>query len=199
LINRQVKPEEAFILKDGRVLNSLAELRDNLHSIGDDLFFHHVSNTRSDFANWARHVHRDKRLADNLESAKTQLDVYKTITRRQREHTHRARPLKKLPEAMIIKMDDGGKKEMKITIEGKTTKKKYGANMLIPKGGFKDNFTPFVHQEKIDYEKLRYKTDEEIGSKKKRICQQEHLRHGLNDFVKGIIFGVIVGILLALI
>lgn len=62
-----MKPEEQFHFKDGSRIASLDELRDKIERISYDEFYHHVTGSRNDFANWIRYVLKDPQLADQLE------------------------------------------------------------------------------------------------------------------------------------
>ena len=77
--------DKRFVLKDGRVLKDLVELSHALEHMSDDVFNHHVNNSKNDFRNWVRDVFSQKELAAELEKAKTrselQLAVLKHIVK----------------------------------------------------------------------------------------------------------------------
>ena len=67
--------DKCFVLKDGRVLKDLVELAHSLDHMSDDVFNHHVNNSKNDFRNWIRDVFGQKELAAELEKAKTRSDL----------------------------------------------------------------------------------------------------------------------------
>ncbi len=67
--------DKRFVLKDGRVLKDLIELAHALEYMSDDVFNHHVNNSKNDFRNWVRDVFSQKELAAELEKAKTRSDL----------------------------------------------------------------------------------------------------------------------------
>ncbi len=58
--------ENAFVLRNGRVLKNLHELANALVSMDDETFAHHVSKERNDFANWIQGVFQDEKLAKQV-------------------------------------------------------------------------------------------------------------------------------------
>lgn len=67
---RHAESEQAFWVTDGRTLSNLLELRDALASMTDDVFAHHVSKERNDFADWIEHVLQDVELASTFRKSK---------------------------------------------------------------------------------------------------------------------------------
>jgi hypothetical protein len=53
ILEKEAKPEEAFLLRGGQKLKSLNDLRKALSYMDDSEFQHHVSPERNDFAAWA--------------------------------------------------------------------------------------------------------------------------------------------------
>ncbi len=71
--------EKRFWVCDGRVLKNLRELADVLEKMPKDVFNHHVTKERNDFAIWVNDVFGDKKLAGGLKKAKTAKGAAKKI------------------------------------------------------------------------------------------------------------------------
>lgn len=61
---------ECFWTTDGRVLQNLADLHLAFGSMDDEVFLHHVSKEKNDFADWVEYVLRDLECAEDLRKAK---------------------------------------------------------------------------------------------------------------------------------
>jgi len=59
-------PDNYFVLSSGVPLKNLKELANSLESMNDDIFFHHVSDSRNDFAAWASEILMEKELAEEM-------------------------------------------------------------------------------------------------------------------------------------
>ena len=85
-IARHVGPEQYFFLSDGRPLKSLLELADAFEDMTDDIFKHHVTDAKNDFAKWVQDVFGDEGLAIRLGQSKSrqqhQLIILKHLVRR---------------------------------------------------------------------------------------------------------------------
>ncbi|MBI2548589.1 hypothetical protein HYW21_04530 [Candidatus Woesearchaeota archaeon] len=55
-----------FVLMDGRRLKNLLELVDALDTMGDDIYHHHVNESRNDFYNWIHDVYHEIDLANQI-------------------------------------------------------------------------------------------------------------------------------------
>lgn len=76
-------PEEyAFILADGRKLRSLTELVHSLRDMNDDVFNHHVSEFRHDFATWVHDIFEDKELSSQLRSIQDRLTMQEHLLKK---------------------------------------------------------------------------------------------------------------------
>lgn len=62
--------EKHFIVADGNRIKSILELARALETMSEEIFRHHVNETRNDFSNWIRDVFEDNTLADELAKAK---------------------------------------------------------------------------------------------------------------------------------
>jgi hypothetical protein len=65
-----LKPEQYFWLRDGRSLKDLKELSEALINMPKDVFDHHVTKDRNDFANWVKGVLKAERLSEEIKIAK---------------------------------------------------------------------------------------------------------------------------------
>lgn len=63
-------PEQSFWVMDGQILTNLIELRDALATMSDDVFMHHVTKDRNDFADWIETVLEDAEIAHALRKSK---------------------------------------------------------------------------------------------------------------------------------
>jgi hypothetical protein len=62
---------QSFWVSDGQILNSLLALHDALHSMDKEVFGHHVSKGKNDFADWVEAVLCDEACAKDLSKVKT--------------------------------------------------------------------------------------------------------------------------------
>jgi hypothetical protein len=78
--------EQYFILCNGQPVKNVKELADALENIRDDVFTHHVTPDRNDFATWVHDVFKDVELAEELAGVKdkgnTRIVLYKHIVRK---------------------------------------------------------------------------------------------------------------------
>lgn len=63
--------EASFWTRDGQILNSLQALSDTLLEIDLEVFSHHVTKDKNDFADWVDHVLNDIECAKSIRKAKT--------------------------------------------------------------------------------------------------------------------------------
>lgn len=75
LFNRKAPLELAFKLQNGHVLRSIQDLASELPNMSDDVFHHHITNSRNDFELWIRHVFNAVSLADKVKSASSKQDL----------------------------------------------------------------------------------------------------------------------------
>jgi hypothetical protein len=68
-----------FVLKDGTKLSSIKDLYGYLSTMSDDVFAHHVNESKNDFAIWIEHAHGEKFIALALRQTKTRDDMRKAI------------------------------------------------------------------------------------------------------------------------
>jgi len=77
-----VPVEYAFFCHDGRRLHNLAELRDALATMSNDVFTSHSNREKRDFSNWVRDVIKDEPLARQLRRAGTLAQTRKLTEQR---------------------------------------------------------------------------------------------------------------------
>ena len=65
-LEEKVPPGQEFILKDGRKLSSLLDLKSALRTMTPEVFRHHVTHGRNDFADWVQATMKNRELADRL-------------------------------------------------------------------------------------------------------------------------------------
>jgi hypothetical protein len=70
---------ECFWSRDGQILQNLADLRLAIGSMDDEVFLHHVSPEKNDFADWVEHVLQDSECAEALRKAKKKEQAEKIV------------------------------------------------------------------------------------------------------------------------
>ncbi len=65
--------DKRFVLNDGRIIKDLKELADALEHMSDDVFRHHVNESKNDFSNWVRDILQEKELAEDMQKLDSQL------------------------------------------------------------------------------------------------------------------------------
>lgn len=73
--------ESRFVVSDGRILKDLIELADALHDMSNDVFSHHVNESRNDFSSWVSDVFGDQELAEDLSKINSQAEAEIKILR----------------------------------------------------------------------------------------------------------------------
>lgn len=62
--------EQCFWVVNGTVLSNLVELKDALDAMSEEVFAHHVTKEKNDFAEWIEHVLDDAELATKVRKSK---------------------------------------------------------------------------------------------------------------------------------
>jgi hypothetical protein len=70
---------ECFWARDGQIFSNLADLSFAIGSMDEEVFLHHVSNERNDFADWVEHVLEDAECANALRKAEKKAQAKKII------------------------------------------------------------------------------------------------------------------------
>lgn len=68
-----------FNLNDGRKLQSVYELVDELETMADETFKHYATDAENHFANWIENVFGEKTLAEEIRHVHTKVDTQKAI------------------------------------------------------------------------------------------------------------------------
>ncbi len=71
--------EKHFVLQDGRKLESLFQLIDELETMSEDVFRHHVNELRNDFANWVRDVFELPSLAEEMQRIRDRIETQRAV------------------------------------------------------------------------------------------------------------------------
>lgn len=77
-----VRPENSFYLKDGRILRNIYELSEAIRLMKDDVFRYHVNSSKNDFANWIGDVLGDEELANKVSKIKEPKAMHRAISSR---------------------------------------------------------------------------------------------------------------------
>jgi len=68
-----------FHLEDGRRIESVYELVDELETMTEDTFRHYVSDLENHFANWVEHVFEDKTLAEEMRHVQDRVETQRAL------------------------------------------------------------------------------------------------------------------------
>lgn len=74
-----MNPEQQFHFRDGTSIASLDALKEKIETISYNDFYHHVNQSRNDFANWIRYVLKDENLADQLDKTTSIVETVEVI------------------------------------------------------------------------------------------------------------------------
>ena len=75
---------ECFWTTDGKILQNLADLELAFGSMDDEVFLHHVTNDKNDFADWVEFVLQDISCAQALRKAKKLTQAQKAVAQQLR-------------------------------------------------------------------------------------------------------------------
>lgn len=70
---------ECFWSSDGRILENLTDLKMAFGSMNDEVFLHHVSAEKNDFADWVESVLQDSACAEDLRNAQKRAQAEKIV------------------------------------------------------------------------------------------------------------------------
>lgn len=196
---KSAKPEEQFVLSNGRVLKNLHELRNALLSMDDGTFRYHVNTEKNDFSNWIRHVFGDADLADKIRSAGSAKEMIALLNGSQKKEKQdgkqkllpglkrqkaKPRPAPK-KEASLPKP----REEPELITEQETPEASSSAHADIEK----------KLDEVLLYEKeleLREKKIQEIEERIEKELSGDLHTHSLSkDFIQGFVAGVLVTVI----
>ncbi len=71
--------EKHFVLHDGRKLDNLFQLVDELETMSEDAFRNYVTDWKNDFANWVRDVFEAPGLADDIQRVRNRIETQRAI------------------------------------------------------------------------------------------------------------------------
>ena len=69
----------SFNLQDGRKLQTVYELIDELETMSEENFRHFVTGTENHFANWMEHVFSEKTLAEEMRHIHDRIDTQRAL------------------------------------------------------------------------------------------------------------------------
>jgi len=72
---------ECFWTRDGRILQNMEDLHLAFGSMDDEVFLHHVSKEKNDFADWVEYVLQDDVCAQELRKAKKRAQAEKILAK----------------------------------------------------------------------------------------------------------------------
>jgi hypothetical protein len=78
----EIKPDNYFVLCDGRSVKDIAELAKILETLSDDVFYYHVTTEKNDFANWLNDVFKEEQLASDIRSSKSKIEMIALLYKR---------------------------------------------------------------------------------------------------------------------
>jgi hypothetical protein len=78
----EVSEDKRFWCHDGRVIQSLPDLKATLEQMPDEVFGYHANEAKNDFSNWVRDVIGDEKLARDLQKRATKAAAARSIAGR---------------------------------------------------------------------------------------------------------------------
>ncbi|MEM4755894.1 MAG: hypothetical protein QW594_02065 [Candidatus Woesearchaeota archaeon] len=182
---KDVPEGKEFFVVNGFLLRNLRDLREALAGISPEVFAHHVTAQRNDFANWIEDIIGDKELAAALRKTKDQKKMQVLVK-------NRIDTLKTIISAAYYAEMKAAEKRMP---QPTTTKPLTTTEEKIPSPASLE--TAKLHKEKIEQEKKHNEQHHSDAYYRKHEEQlKEHYRALL---VKDFFYGMAVGILLALV
>jgi len=201
-----MKPEEQFHFKDGSRIASLDELRDKIERISYDEFYHHVTSSRNDFANWIRYVLKDPQLADQLEKVDSIVETVELLN-----DYLQPRKKKKEPTSSEMSSDIQSRIENLLHVQIPEERKSFE-----PQEEPEESPEQISVQEEVTHQieepQQEFETKQEpeeapheshhYSRTKEEKEELDNFHHQLDriivkDFIWGMIFGLIVGFILA--
>ena len=77
--NKEAPEEMHFSLNDGRKIKTIFELIDMLDNIDDNIFTHHVSKDKNDFAEWIKHVFGFHELSEQIRDLSSRIETQNSL------------------------------------------------------------------------------------------------------------------------
>lgn len=73
--------EYHFVLKGGEKLKSIKELASALEGMSEDVFRHHVTEVKNDFAKWVEDIFDEKKLAEEMRVVRSKMEAELKVLR----------------------------------------------------------------------------------------------------------------------
>ncbi len=182
-----IKPEQYFVLNNGRVIKNLYELANSLMSMDDDTFNHHVTSDRNDFSNWVRDVFHNVGLAQQILESKDKESMSKVINSSfsspKEEKKIRERKLgpKIVKKKIVVTKNEDMSKEVKQKIDEILMKEK---EIQLREQKIQEI------EERIE-KKLSEQKDTANGSAEEKFFSKE--------FIQGFVIGLLITLILSLV
>ena len=104
---KPLDPEHYFFVNDGRVLQSIDDLKKLLIDIDDNMFKYHVNSTKNDFYNWIKTSLMDKELAERIKKDTDKKDMLKHLKEKRKiVRKPKKRAVKRKPRKKTVKPKD---------------------------------------------------------------------------------------------
>jgi len=94
---KDVHPDHVFKLKNGAAIKNLYELANELASMDEEVFRHHVNEEKNDFHNWVLHIIRDEHLANVFSEVRDRRLMLAAVEKRIDDLENPPIPVHKLP------------------------------------------------------------------------------------------------------
>lgn len=94
---KDVHPEHVFRLKSGSTVKNMYELANELATMDEEVFSHHVNEERNDFYNWILHIIRDEHLAKVFSEIKDRRLMLAAVEKRIEQLENPPKQLHQLP------------------------------------------------------------------------------------------------------
>jgi len=94
---KDVHPDHVFHLKSGSTIKNLYELANELATMDNEVFRHHVNDEKNDFYNWILHIIRDEHLASVFSEIKDRRLMLAAVEKRIQELEKPPQPKHNLP------------------------------------------------------------------------------------------------------
>ncbi len=94
---KDVHPDHVFHLKSGSTIKNLYELANELATMDEETFRHHVNEEKNDFHNWILHIIRDEHLASVFGEIKDRRLMLAAVEKRIQDLENPPEPKHRLP------------------------------------------------------------------------------------------------------
>ena len=220
----EIKPEQYFLLRNGRLIRSISELADTLKTIDNETFTHHVNDGRNDFSTWIRDVFNDSVIADRISGLKDrgdiirELEIYTAENKKTVVEDIVQPKIAEVPESPRIKIPDSQKKKQEKLPLKKSIIKNQNALQVINTPRSSDTIYESIRDElnKIIKDELKGKLEEILTREREIEIREEKIEAIENrieknlsrekkkpffswDFIQGLIIGALLAIIILLV